>query len=316
MAYTEPLNSGNKPVHHRVVIPKHVNIQLRGIVNTSIPAVFQPTAAAFRNNLEGILWTSALPYAVASTWSKQAQYHRLMASELIKAQFIKTGFNNEHAQKAEAARCVSELMASEEVMEEVQRDIAESLERLLDDRDLAIGASELLKQSLVLVWSSFEIFAGETFRVLLNSAPNLVQKLIDQEKTRRMFQLKSIPLDVLASNNFDLSQRMGDYLLTVHSVDSAISIKVIFDALLPAAPSSLDSQDLRFLNQKRHLIVHRGGIVDRGYIDATGSEVPIGSHLEVTTTDVISGMQTVHDCGVDLLSAIETQVLEQKGQSA
>jgi hypothetical protein len=144
--------------------------------------------------------------------------------------------------------------------------------------------------------------------MILNCRPQLVQKLADDDRTRRIFQLKSVPLDVLVANDFDLSKAMGEILSSIHSIDSVVTAKTVFDVLLTPAPSSLDAPGLRILNQRRHLIVHRRCIVDSAYVKATGCTLSIGSELTLTTSDLGEAVMSVHDCGLDLISATQKQL--------
>jgi len=56
------------------------------------------------------------------------------------------------------------------------------------------------------------------------------------------------------------------------------------------------------------LILHSRCIVDSAYVKATGCTQQVGSELAVTTSDVAGGIQTVHDCGVELISAVGQQL--------
>ena len=48
---------------------------------------------------------------------------------------------------------------------------------------------------------------------------------------------------------------------------------------------ALSDRDLWLLFQRRHLIVHRRGIVDSAYIAATGEDLLVGTEMSITPRD-------------------------------
>ncbi len=291
-------------IRERALIPALEAISMRELSQLSVSEPLRATVAAFRRNVEAIIWVATLPYAIANAGASNSRYRQLLASERIKAEFLKDGFENEECRDKEATRCAREALETESEKALVERDTVNSLDFLFG-HGLERGAQELLRQSVVLAWSAFEVLIGEIFRNVMNSQPHLTKQLMECEQTRRMFQLKAIPLDTLLESKFDLSCRMGDVLLELHPLDSAISAKIVFQVLLPSSPAFLDSDELRLLNQQRHLIVHRRCIVDDAYIRATGSDVQGGSELTFQTKDVVSAMRVVRDCGIKLISAVD-----------
>jgi hypothetical protein len=69
----------------------------------------------------------------------------------------------------------------------------------------------------------------------------------------------------------------------------------------------LGHKDLWILNQRRHLIVHRRGVIDREYLEKTGETLEIGDLLTVTPQEITGYFGRVRDAGVAILDALAEQ---------
>jgi hypothetical protein len=116
--------------------------------------------------------------------------------------------------------------------------------------------------------------------------------------------LKAVAVDTLAEYDFDLSRRMGDVLIRLRAIDSIPVMRATFRVLWPDAiqlHDSLADNTLWILNQRRHLIVHRRGVIDRDYIDKTGADVALGGELVVSASDVEAHVSAVIRAGSEML---------------
>jgi hypothetical protein len=169
-----------------------------------------------------------------------------------------------------------------ETIQRFSNQILAELERSLSSEEFAHAASELLRQGTVSVWGALEVLVQDIFVSLINAKPNLAIELLTNEQSKRLFQLKAIPLDILSTCNFDLSGCFGDILIRNRSVDTIPAMKVVFGVLLPQSNKLrdiLEQKELWVLNQRRHLIVHRRGIIDADYIARTGDSLASGLNL-------------------------------------
>jgi hypothetical protein len=67
----------------------------------------------------------------------------------------------------------------------------------------------------------------------------------------------------------------------------------------------LGSDDLWVLSQRRHLIVHNRGVVDRKYIEQTGATDEEGKPLRLRPRDIERAIGLVRDAGYALLLAAQ-----------
>ena len=57
--------------------------------------------------------------------------------------------------------------------------------------------------------------------------------------------------------------------------------------------------------QRRHLIVHKRGLVDQSYINKTGDALKVGSRLVITGTDIDAIFKRIRDTGTALVLALK-----------
>jgi len=151
------------------------------------------------------------------------------------------------------------------------------------------------------------VLAEDLFIAFLNRNPKVVLSLMRDERTKRYFQLRDISLDVLAEHGFDLSDKLGGVILRQKGIDNVAVMRDVYDVLAPgnvAIQTALREDDLWKLNQRRHLIVHRRGVVDAAYLAKTGEVLPIGSHLCVSPQELERYIELVRGAGSSMLSAL------------
>jgi hypothetical protein len=242
---------------------------------------FQGIAKAFRKNLDGVTAVAWLPVrsAIANVSSRM---HIAEALRVLRDENPDEPVDNESAFSLASLR-VSQLLATPEGSKEMADRVIADLERSLQSDAFRISAAEILRQSIVLMWGSLEVLSSDTWALLLNLRPNLSLDLLQNERTKKWFQPKEL-ISVLKEYGFDVSRNMGDVWLKWNRLDNLIAIREAFDAVLPHDEhlrSTLRQDSLWMLNQRRNLIVHRRGIVDKQYLTNTGDALEIGQELRI-----------------------------------
>lgn len=116
---------------------------------------------------------------------------------------------------------------------------------------------------------------------------------------------KSI-FDELIRHNFDLSKSMGDALLADQSITSLQTMRDVFAIAAPADAAStatLNDKESWLVAQRRHIVVHKRGIVDRAYCEQTNDprNRDVGKPLLITADDVEAAMKIVVKTGSAVL---------------
>ena len=87
-----------------------------------------------------------------------------------------------------------------------------------------------------------------------------------------MFGLKAVSLERLAEYDFNISNSMGQILLSNSPVRSLGRLQDLSQIIFQAdsvVNALLQSKEMVFLSERRNLIVHRNGIADERYLSKT-----------------------------------------------
>jgi hypothetical protein len=293
--------------------PSEILTGFGGLTNSLSPE-YAPPAAAFEQNVSAVLATIGMPVTLALASAERSHWQRIYTAERIRARGLdaEPGENesdlearrDEHALKS-ASEKMREYVTSSDGPSQIGADACAFLLRSLDSSDLSAAAAELLLQGTVLTWSALESLSRDLFELILNSDPTKVKNIMLESTTRQRLQSK-FTLDELAMHGFDLSSSLGTLLSSQQDFSDIRTIKATMlpalnaDATLAAA---LGDKTLWVLCQQRHLIVHRRGVIDFRYLEATGEQLPTGSRLSVSPSQLESQLAAVVSAGTALLAA-------------
>jgi hypothetical protein len=256
---------------------------------------------AFRSNLQSAVSVGSVPSKLTNSAVMEAEYRRIYVAEAIRG-----GKENDEANRrlvADVARHrFGKLQKEAEFQRRLITSVVDSLFYALDDTEFATAADELLRQAAVMVWGAFEVVATDIAIEVLNRKPSLATRLYVGELAKRMGGLRGIPLETLGEYGFDVSGSMGTILLGDKRLDSLPAIAMVCEALYGSTEldKKLKTPALHILNQRRHLIVHRRGIVDALYLSKTPDNALLGSVLRIVTADVDIYLKESMDTGLEI----------------
>ena len=174
----------------------------------------------------------------------------------------------------------------------------QKLKTLVEDLGLLMDQT-LLEQALIAAVSAFEFYIREiTVSVVrLNS------------KVRKKFTCeinKAIDLQKLEAYGQDAKRVQGEIVADLIKLD-VNKIKLIFAKLLDVQNVFADKKTERKVTrilQRRHLIIHRAGIVDPKYKKITKSRKPIDTQIRISRRIVLNSIKTLRD----ITKGIETKI--------
>jgi len=275
---------------------------------------FFSSANAFKSNMEALIEVVSMPISLASGTASEMRLQQLEIGERIRRLKIDTGSNLSIEDEQEAHR-----IAHEKLNSELSSDYGISqmgiqawrfLHAAIQTQKVALAAHELIRQSAVLCWGALEVLARDVFATYMNTNPVAAIKVTDHPSTRGRFDLKAISIEVLAIHQFDVSNRMGDILLQHQDLTELTAIRDVYQVLFPDAQalrSALCEKNLWLLNQRRHLIVHKRGIVDQRYLDRTGDNAELGSVLKILPGELKDYLKLVRDAGLQILEVVSVE---------
>jgi hypothetical protein len=95
--------------------------------------------------------------------------------------------------------------------------------------------------------------------------------------------------------------------LSDQPLDNLPRMRDVLSALLPNVErvhEAMAARSLWLLWQRRHLIVHRRGLVDAKFIANTGETIALGSRIAIVGKDIDEAVLTVTNAAGALLRAI------------
>jgi hypothetical protein len=315
----EAVTADRRAIFDRIFIPVIRDDFLAPLISAQMLASdgFGGVANAFLRNIQAVLSTATVPFHLANASVQNLRLQAFGIAERIRVRtLISEGTTKEEAEQIATRNALKKFQAEVQTEAHSYGDqVLRHLQEAHRDEEFSQGAAELLGQCLVLTWSALEVLAQDTFIELLNAKPNLTSRLFADESAKKLFQLKSITIDTIVENDFDLSHRMGHVFVRSRPIDSIPVMRTTFSVLLPDAAAlnaALANPLLWTLNQRRHLIVHRRGIVDREYLEKTGESIDAGTTLNITATELEHYLRAVIEFGAELLDSAVARAFPDK----
>lgn len=272
-----------------------------------------PLAGLIRDAVEGLkaaLHAATIPFTLTYHRVQDLRFDRLHNAERIRAlkDTLPGGELTEalESQAFEAAnKRMREFLASKEGTEYIRDGVVYELDAALHSAPIQAASVQLLVQALVATWSIFEVFISSFIVNSINAEATIATRLLTNPDTKRHLGKPVVDIDAIDAHGFDLTSSMGTVLFAERRLDRLALVRDILDVILPdeGVRAALRSESLWMLNQRRHLFVHRRGVVDREYLARTGDTTSLGSRLPVTSHDVEGYLLTVRDAILAVASA-------------
>ncbi len=271
--------------------------------------------AAFEYNLTEAIDLAALPFTVGCEITNRALFQRLHIAARIRAR-PPFGTAEDIVDEEAAARNANiefkEITSKHSRPENSQGydhlfSIIETVNGLLSSADFRERSQSLLRQSAILTWNALEVFVRDLLEVAMNESSSLALRFIKDPEASNRFEIKRVSLAGLEDFQFDLSQRLGTYILEGRDLSDISALRVCLFALCPGQTelqTALKSHELYLLCKKRHLFVHRRGIVDKKYIAESGCPEKAGDKLLVVPSDLERDISLVWGVGKKVFQSV------------
>lgn len=277
---------------------------------TELAATLNPDlrdiSTSFIENLHGVIRTLSIPFKYTYSHVHGLHWQRIHMAERIRARSIENEDEREPAALVSAKKKFDAYLHGDG-SEKVVDDVLERLLWLKSDSESLAAARELTRQGIVLTWSAIEVLARDAFVYLLDSKPLYAELLVADPANRKRFSAERIEWQTLATYGYNLSSRLGSYLISKADLSSVLAIRGAYSALFPAAADLqklLADRRLWSLNHKRNLIVHKRGIVDQQYLASTGDTFAIGDDLWVTPSEMEELLESTLNVGMEIVRQV------------
>lgn len=277
---------------------------------------FEPKAplpsAFIKNALDGlrsVTSAGSLPFQLVSHSVHQRRFDAIHAAERIRslkvgAQELSEEQNQRSFQSANAR--MSEFVRSDEGVRHFRDRIIYDLDQRLKSPAVADAAFELLVQTLISAWTVFESSVRSFVIDWINADPQRANSVLASPDLKPYFGKQVVDIAVIGEHAFDLTSSMGDILFRERRLDNLSVIRSVLEALFNNSDvRGALAEDMWMLNQRRHLFVHRRGLVDAEYLRRTNDTVSVGEKLSVTSSDVEHYIRAVKSAFVAIASAAD-----------
>jgi len=282
------------------------------------PKGYKNLFKSFRDNIRAVISILLLPQEISSSRTKLYLFDNILTQETIKNTPIVPIYFSEDEKKKEEERFDREQIegkkkaiktAKERFFEETYTkegakkywDITFSfLGSCYETSDhLKIAIAELLNQGEVLIWGALEVLSRELIKTFLNKNPSLVTEILTNTKLKSKFNIKAIPIEILSDFSFDISKKMGEIVIMNNDLSNYSILQEMYRSIFKNAriTRTIKSKDIYYLNQIRHLIVHRRGIIDQQFLDSTECKSKVGEKIILKPKEVIDDLSTVLKTG-------------------
>ncbi|MGE0733475.1 MAG: hypothetical protein AB7G15_00670 [Alphaproteobacteria bacterium] len=278
----------------------------------SVSAEQANIAKTFISNLNSAITLASIPFLMASNAIKAGRYDRVYIAEALGTMKLESGDTrpknpDEKRARLEADRKFEALLKTAEFRQSVTEATLKYLVVMLGNADLHRSANELLRQVAVMTWGAIEVAVTDAVTCVVNETPELASKLQASEVTKKYLPMKIVSIDTLAEYEFNLSRQMGSFLFSERRMDSVPIIRDVLSTIFPQAKElhrKLRDDMLWLLCQRRHLIVHHRGVVDKAYLSKTPDKLAIGSQIQINSDDIAAYLTLARDIFENLLIAL------------
>jgi hypothetical protein len=185
-----------------------------------------------------------------------------------------------------------------EARAEPQDKIEKQLTILLDHQKWPHGYEQaVLRNSLVSAWSGFEALATDLWAAALEGAP--------EPLLRNALISDDVQKDTFLQVRKALGTGIGEILARKMAMKTLPAIKNAYGNAFGTEEfpylSEQHNPTLKELEKTRHLIVHRGSVVDQEFLKVSGVTAPVNQVLELSREHVHELVASAIDAGLKLI---------------
>lgn len=274
------------------------------------------------DGLRSVVSAATLPFQLAVDAVQQRRFDRILSAERIRSlNEVGPGEKPSEAlekRSAEIARSkMAEFLHSPEGSDFMRDAVLYELNRSLNSTAVSYAAQEMLNQALISAWGVFEHFASRFIIERVNDLPTLAKAVLSSPELKAYFGKPLLDLEALDEHGFDLTRSMGSMIFRGKRLDNLGIVRSIMAIVLDDAEvREALGPGLWMLNQRRHLLTHKRGLVDREYLARTGDSLEIGQRLAVTSEDLEGYLLAVQRAIIAVATAAELDLMQRQRSAA
>jgi hypothetical protein len=207
------------------------------------------------------------------------------------------------------------LLSAIALLQEPAAPIERMFERLRVLHERGIGSDmfqALLRQATALAWGAFETYCLDALLLVFARNAKFLGAIVAKQGKNDPWntQIKQLSRWVTDEQARDPSLSLQAALrsfphvlqINLRAVRHLFGVLFATDTTLGTA---LSDHTLEIASARRHLLMHRAGVVDDEYLAKTGERVPVGSSLAVVPKDVADSMKAIAVAAAALATVID-----------
>jgi hypothetical protein len=304
-------------LRYGTIASEHVS---RQVLRIKSPELLAP-ANAFERSVSHAAWQMVLPLLTAANlltgiekaWSWSKALKELAITDV-------TTLSDE--EQAEVKRLARRLLDEDEAFAEWRKSRDTTRDAILNDLlretpQFVDACRATVYSTLSGAWTAFECLAKDTWITLLNTHPSFFAQNAFRglDKNEEGLTKRTVPVGLLSRYGFNVSNRLGDLLEDRFDFTSVRgtcnAYRAIFGKDLDLAKlvrrkyclkHRRRANQLERLEAIRHVVVHRGGVVDERFVERFGGTQKSGDLLRlealefetVVNSTIVSGCRLLH----------------------
>lgn len=265
-------------------------------------------------DLRSVSSAATLPFQLTVNAVEQRRFDRILTAERIRnLKHVNPGENPspEHDQQAFeiAKKEMKEFLDTKEGATFIRDAVVHEMDRSLSSHRVSYAAKELMVQTLISTWAVFEHFVGSFIVKWIDQDPKRSRAILSAPDLKTYLGKQVVDIDAIDDHGFDLSRSMGTVIFRGKRLDNLAILRSVLNALFQdELLREALGDDLWMLNQRRHLFVHKRGLVDQEYLQRTGDKVPVGERLNVSSEDIERYLTAVQKAVVAIVTAARNYI--------
>ncbi|UZK70067.1 hypothetical protein OKW76_03160 [Sphingomonas sp. S1-29] len=259
--------------------------------------------------LQSVISAATLPFQLTLESVQQRHFDRHLAAERIRS-LEDVPFGEQPSEQQEqkaldiARRKMREFIDSKEGTNSIRDSVVYEMNRSLTSSNISSAAKEMMVQTLVSTWAVFEHFASSFVVAWLNHDPRRSRLILSAPELKAYFGKQVVDIEAIDDHGFDLSRSMGSVIFRGRRLDNLTILRAVINAIFDEEYlRNALGNELWMLNQKRHLFVHKRGLIDQEYLQRTGDKVTLGHRLSLSSNDIKTYIAAVQKAIVAIVSA-------------
>ncbi|MFH1799637.1 MAG: hypothetical protein ABH891_02150 [Candidatus Omnitrophota bacterium] len=300
-----------------------VSDEIEAVVAGIQSKALRGAAKAFSVNLEDVLSLEMLPLHFSTLASYEIQHFAIQTLAEVRS-FPRRNKDSEEQNNSFLKEEIEKIQkqkgfTKEDVIDAAFRSLDQKIKK---DQKLKTAIRALYLSGVMNSWVAFESLVKDAWILMVNANPTLlVEKVLgatDKDEDEDKITKKGFSVGLLSKYDFNIKKYLGALLSEKFDFTSLKGMRKAYKAIRIGSKSDEDFLNTAFqdgtvlkrMESIRHLIAHRGGIIDSEYKDKNKTRLKVGTKLTISHIQTTRYFNEVARAGCSLIKYVDQWLLE------